>query len=115
MQQKRRRRLVDAALDGAGVVPHAHAALAQRVQQAEAKGDLLQRALRDRADENGVRQLAVEAGNVDAALELRIERAARQRAYDDVGPAHAQRLGETPHMPVAALLLEEERNPQAGR
>ena len=47
--------------------------------------------------------------------ELRIERAARQRAYDDIGAVRLQRLGETTHMPIAAFLLEEERNPQPAR
>ena len=88
----------------------------KRMQEAEAEGDLLQRALRDRAHEHGVRQLAVKARNVDAAGELRVEGAARQRADDDDGAARAQRLGEPAHVPVAAFLLEEERDAQsAGR
>ncbi len=85
------------------------------MQDAEAEGDLLQRARRDGAHEHRVGQLAVEAGNVDAAGELRVEGAARQRGYDDVGAARPQRLGEAAHMPVAAFLLEEQRNAQIRR
>ena len=44
LQQERRRRFVDAALDRSRIVPHAHAAHTQRVQEAEAERDLLERA-----------------------------------------------------------------------
>ena len=110
MQQKRRHGLVDAALDRAGVVPYPDTALAQRVQQTQAEGDLLKRAGRDRAHEDRVGQRSLEARNIDAARKRGVEGAARQRRHHNRCAAPAHGFGEAAHMPVAALLFQEQGN-----
>src|SRR4029077_15652978 len=79
-------------------------------QKSQPERDLLQRAGRDRSHENRIGQRAVKARNRYAARQGRIEGAARQRGdgYGRVATAHG--VGQAADMPIAALLLEEERN-----
>ena len=112
VQQERRLRFVDAPLDGARIVPHAYAALAQGVQQAEAKGNLLERSGRDRAHENAVRKRAVEARNIDPACEGRIEGAMRQRRDRDARPHFLKRSDDAAGVPFAAAFFDQKRKVQ---
>ncbi len=63
LQEERGGGLVDAALDGARIVPHRHAELTQAMQQAEIERDLLERAARHEAHEGAFRQAVAEPGN----------------------------------------------------
>ena len=65
LEQECGRRFIDAAFDDAGVVPYAHAAFAQRMQDAEAERDLFKAAGGNGADEGAIGQVAIEAWDMD--------------------------------------------------
>ena len=62
LEQERRHRLVDAALDRLRGIPHRHGKPAKRMQHAETPRDRLERSRGDRADEHRVRQSCSKPG-----------------------------------------------------
>ena len=103
LNEERGGRLVDAALDGAGVVPHRHAELAQGVQHAEIERDLLEAAAGDEADEGPFGQPVAEAGNVEPGGRHGREAALVERRQQGRDPPALESAGEAAPVPVPAI------------
>ena len=102
-QQKARHRLVDAALDRAGVVPHHDAELAQRMQDAEPHRHRFEAAARDGANEHRVGQPDAEAVEIETRCAGGGERAGLEPHGDRRHAQGSQRLCQLAGMPVVAI------------
>ena len=96
-------RFVDAALDGAGIVPHRDAELAQGMQHAEIDGDLLEAPARHEQDERAARQMVAKPRDGEACSRLGAEAACRERNRKRPDPPCPQGPGDAPPMPFLSL------------
>ena len=103
-QQKRGRRLVDAALDGARVVAHGHAKIVQGMEQAEPERYLFEAAGGDGAHEGAVGQRPSEAGQIEAMRPgAGIEGTVAEGDAHPVGAARRQRRAQPVGVPLRPL------------
>ena len=103
LEKEGRRRFVDAAFDGACVVPHRHAELAQGMQHAEIERDRLEAAARNEADEGALGQTIAETGDVKPGRRFGREAAKVERRDEGRDPVPLEGAGKAPPMPVAAI------------
>ncbi len=99
---------VDAALDGARIVPHPDPKLAQRMEHAEIKRDLLEAPARNEQHQRAARQMVAESRDSEPGPRRGREPACRQRHRERGDPARFQRTGDAPPMPLLALAEEED-------
>ena len=100
--------LVDAALDGAGVVPHGDAELAERMQHPEIERDLLERAARHEADEGALGKAVAEPGNGKAGRGFGGEAASIERDEQGGEPALLEGLAQGSPMPIAPVAEKDD-------